>query len=134
MFLFHFSNIYKHCEFKTHSMKWSARMNYHLNGLWVQLTNPMKSFFMEKKLDSSNPSAWMKWILINESIIIDWMNSVDDYVQNAMTWIFQGCKMTQLDEMSCNEWMRQSYETSCCSKWNKFHPWITINEWINLHS
>jgi hypothetical protein len=60
-------------------------MNYHLNGLWVQLTNPMKSFFMEKKLDSSNPSAWMKWILINESIIIDWMNSVDDYVQNAMT-------------------------------------------------
>jgi hypothetical protein len=29
--------------------EWSARMNYHLNGLWVQLTNPMKSFFMEKR-------------------------------------------------------------------------------------
>jgi hypothetical protein len=36
-------------------------------------------------MESSNPSAWMKWILINESIIIDWMNSMDDYVQNAMT-------------------------------------------------
>jgi hypothetical protein len=36
-------------------------------------------------MDSSNPSASMKWILINESIIIDWMNSMDDYIQNAMT-------------------------------------------------
>jgi hypothetical protein len=85
------------------------------------------SHFVWRK-NGLNPAAWMKWILINESIIIDWMNSMDDYVQNAMTWIFQGCKMTQLDEMSCNEWMKQSYETSCCSKWNKFHPWITINE------
>lgn len=84
------------------------------------------------------PFFFLWWFLIVSIIIIpiqfcpsltlvDWMNYIHEICSNARTWNFDRCKMTQVNEIFPNGWMKQLDEIHAISKWEKCYPQNIIN-------
>ncbi len=78
------------------------------------------------------PFFFLSWFLIVSIMIpiqfcpsltlVNWMNYIHELYSNARTWNFDRCKMTQLNEIYPNGWMKKLDEIHAISKWEKSYP------------
>ncbi len=67
-----------------------------LEWMMIQIHYPNEMIFNEKNMTPSNICMSMKLLLKDESISLNWMNSMYALCPNAMTLTLLGCEMTQL--------------------------------------